>query len=699
MTVHRLMLVSLQLFATAFSLSTKSFSSNFLKWLDAESISWSYAATPDYLRHDNSTFVELSKSSILLHLIPTPTNLIETLPPNFNKRLTDWVSITKSDEGYSKVIHLHQDVWLAKTDIAKSRILIQSGEGTPKRIFARKTNARRLNATAAIAFLNDNHLWGATRAKYYYGLFKKESNECSNTRGPEEELVAVATFSARRKVERNNRLFKSHELLRFCSQRDATVVGGISKLCKNFIRDVDPDDIITLVDRDWGEGTGWHSMFEPVSAMDPLVMVVNPSEPRVRRHLVGSGITNDSVEISKAGAARRLGLPNETLVALSEVSSAEDALKRLAQDNFFPVYDTGVERLFMIVSNEDGQGSGNFLLRNSHPRYAGSYYSSNAGIAALLEHAASGSPPLDSSVDIEARNSWKKTSGTGASAKLMFSAPSSMNYNATVEVRQRDHGWRTVGLVGGTKNPSIYHSMYKVDGNGRVEPQAVISEFIKTMAVLSLAGQKVSLEDKNLRFLHFGYGAGTLVRFLSHFVRNSKHVAVELDRGVVDAAKNLLPDSPKVSIIHEDALCFSACSRHADSELFDCICIDVFDENLEVPEPFYTTGFFKNLTDHLLAPDGILVQNFHSGGKRRGLVIENASEAVSNIFEDFCWVPSLDSKPNAGNTILLASTLPFEEDDEGSIVTNLSRSALAVQSKYDLSFDAVARVQTANRAM
>jgi hypothetical protein len=702
---HRNLLVSyflvsliLQSYGITLSLSSTSHAASVLQWLDSENISWSYAKIPTHFQSKSSTFVELENSSILLHLIPGPTNLDETLPPTFNKRLTDWVSITKSQEGYNKIIHLHQDVWLAKNDIVKSRLLVQSGEGTPRRIFARKTNAKRVNATAAMAFLDENHLWGATRAKYYYGLFRENSKEHSNKRGAEEELVAVATFSARRKVQRDDRTFKSHELLRFCSQRDATVVGGISKLYKNFIRDVHPDDIVTVVDRDWGEGTGWHSMFETVSVMDPLIMVVNPKEPFVRRHLVGAGISNDNIESSKSrGDVRRLGLPMETLIALDAISNAQEALQQLAQDNFFPVYDTGVERLLMIVSKEDEQDSARMLWRNSQPKYARSYYSSNAGIASLLAYAATGSPPLDSLVDIEAIYSWKATSGTAASAKLLFSAPSSMNCNATVEVRQRANGWRTVGLVGGTKNPSIYHSIYKVDKTGQVEPKVVVSEYIKTMAVLSLAGQKALEQGRELRFLHFGYGAGTMVRFLAHYVGNSQHVAVELDEGVMDAAKHLLPDSPNVSVLAEDALLFS--HHHVDAQPFDCICIDVFEENYEVPEQFYSITFWKNLSDHLLTPDGIMVQNFHSGGRRRGLVIENASKAASNVFEDFCWVPSLDSKPNAGNAILLASKVPFQEDGEGNIVQNLSRNALAVQSKCGFSFDAVARVQTAKRAI
>jgi hypothetical protein len=628
--------------------------------------------------------VELIDKSILLHLIPTPTSLSEALSPNFNKRLTDWISASQDDEdSYSKIIHLHQDVWLNKNEIVKSRLLVQSGATNPKRIFARKTIASRINATYAMTFLEDHHLWGATRAKYYYGLFQIEIES------QHKELVAVATFSARRKVQRTARTFKSHELLRYCAQRDITVVGGISKLCKQLIRDAQPDDIITVVDRDWGDGSGWHSLgFETVSIMDPLVMVVNPNELGKRRYLVGASIQNDSNHNNTG----RLGLPMETLAKLDLTSNPEDALHILAQENNFAVYDVGVERLLNVISIEEQDNvSAKILWKHSQPKYASKYYSDNAGITSLLQYAASGGPPLDSESSFSTTSSWRSTSGTASSAKLIFSQHSSMDLNAIVEVRERDSGWRTVGIVGGTNNPSIYHGIYKVDRNGEAEPTAVVSEFIKTMAVLSLAGQNFSKEEKVLRFLHFGYGAGTLVRLLAHHVHNSQHIAVEIDSGVVDANNNLLSSPPNVSLHVGDAL------EYEDTEPFDCICIDVFDGNLKVPETFYSEEYFAHLSKNLLTPKGILVQNFHSGGKKRRLVLEKAAAAASFVFAESCWVESLDSKVNAGNSILFASKSSLLEDTKDDIVSNLSENALAIQNKYGFTFDAPDRVRRAAR--
>ncbi|KAL3934352.1 MAG: hypothetical protein SGBAC_009912 [Bacillariaceae sp.] len=540
-----------------------------------------------------------------------------------------------------------------------------------------------------MAFLDEHHLWGATRAKYYFGLFLEES-ENSNGR----ELVAVATFTARRRVKRNGWIFKSHELLRFCAQRNAFVVGGISKLCKAFIKDVKPDDLVTVVDRDWGAGSGWHSIgFHTVATMDPLAMIVNPNQPGLRRHLVGAFIQVDDLETSSEAPGRRLGLPRGVLNKLNATFDLAEIRRDLAQDDFFPVYDTGVERLFWVINSTIPE-TAQSLWQKSDPKYTSHYYSDNFGIVSLLRDAAEESHPLDSLQNIKDIESWK-ASGGARSAKLIFSAPSSMDPDAIVEVRERGNGWRTVGLVG--SKTSIYHSIYKVDENEKMEPDVIVSEFLKTMAVLALVGTQEEREKKTTRFLHFGFGAGSLVRYLANRVQNSEHVALEIDRGVVNAATRLKPDCENVSLLAQDALQYVAQAKARNVESFDCICIDVFDENLKVPEAFYSVSFLADLSDNLLSSNGILVQNFHSGGKKREAIVQNAARALSEVFEDSYFVQSLDSKSNGGNTLLFASSRPIESQDDGDSLQTLSHNALLVQEKCGLSFDAAARVHNAKR--
>ncbi|KAJ1445690.1 hypothetical protein M885DRAFT_400611, partial [Pelagophyceae sp. CCMP2097] len=151
------------------------------------------------------------------------------------------------------LVHLHEDVWRDKPEICKARLLAKVRQ-PPERCFARQTTARRIDAAVAGAFLREHHLWGAIRAKHKYGLFSR----ATSARGA--RLVAVATFSPRRHVRRGGVVFRSHELLRYCAERDGAVVGGITKLLAAFSKDHRPDDIVTVVDRDFGSAAGWEKI-------------------------------------------------------------------------------------------------------------------------------------------------------------------------------------------------------------------------------------------------------------------------------------------------------------------------------------------------------------------------------------------------------------------------------------------------------
>ena len=380
------------------------------------------------------------KNVVLLHLISSPTRLEECLPAKFQKDLTDYFNQKKDNDlgdnsnkkEYSKVIHLHRDIWDFKREIVYHRLMAQLGLGVQvdsstnhqtytniesvvmRRIFARKTIVRRITSSIAMEFLDEHHLWGATKAKHNYGLFVGSRGKDGTNDLKDEELVAVATFSAKRKIVRLEKPHRSHELLRFCSKRDSNVVGGISKLIKAFVKEKSPDDIVTVVDRDWGDGSGWHSLgFHTVATMDPIVMAVcnsneddDPSLVSRRRHLVGAGIKSRSdIENSddknlKGGKScsvkkiDRVGLSVDLLEELDSLDSIEEILGTLSRHEHFPVYDTGVERLMKVISyNSDGreiEATPSTIVdmwKNSKPTYAKEYYSPNLGIATLLKYA------------------------------------------------------------------------------------------------------------------------------------------------------------------------------------------------------------------------------------------------------------------------------------------------------------------------
>ena len=141
-----------------------------------------------------------------------------------------------------KIINLWEDVWLLKRDQVISRI--SSLLGFNKRIHGRKTKVKKLAKPIAQSFLDNNHLQGYVSSRYKLGLFEKE------------ELVAVATFSALRKMNFEEN-YKSAELIRFAVKSGYSVTGGLSKLVNYFHEQYTPNDLMTYADRDWSAGEAY----------------------------------------------------------------------------------------------------------------------------------------------------------------------------------------------------------------------------------------------------------------------------------------------------------------------------------------------------------------------------------------------------------------------------------------------------------
>jgi len=420
-------------------------------------------------------------------------------------------------------------------------------------------------------------------------------------------------------------------------------------------------DIVTVIDRDWGGGENWHTVgFETVQVLPPLCMVIGPSglgpsslslssssasitgrhtqaQQQQRYHVVGAGIEhqhnqqqqrqNDKHEFITTGnsnslkgnttsssvqdggvvssTAGRLGLPTDIWTELDRIgnistSTSNDIVQYLTNHSYYPIYDSGVERLIKIVVDDGNQkkeatkkqhqkdeppsstsssssSTAKELWKQSTPTFAASYSSTNSGIQLLLKDAEQGLPPMDSDLELKSKESWRSSSSYNtttttttnqSSNHVVFSTPSSFDPLSTnVEVIERRRGWRTVGtstIDGGVsstkkKKPrrSIYHGFYKADDDSgsMPDPHAYVSEYIKTMAVVALALSPqqpppvqqpspptvVKKQQPPRGILYFGLGAGTLVRFLAyHGSRNfSRHLAIELDGGVVKASNGI----------------------------------------------------------------------------------------------------------------------------------------------------------------
>jgi len=159
----------------------------------------------------------------------------------------------------TKKFIVYEDWWQRKPEIVKSKIL--SILQISRRLYGRQCEVRKINKTDADAFLNENHICGSTNSKIKYGLFYKG------------ELVSLATFAAQRTFRDSSR---SAELLRFCSKNGCMVVGGLDKLIQAYIKDYAPDDIMTYVNKDWGNGDAFKKIgFKKTDTVSAVSFYVN----------------------------------------------------------------------------------------------------------------------------------------------------------------------------------------------------------------------------------------------------------------------------------------------------------------------------------------------------------------------------------------------------------------------------------------
>lgn len=167
-------------------------------------------------------------------------------------------------------ILLGEDYWTYKRSVVLSRI--EAHRGVSQRIHGRMCRVIELDQQRLDAFLTTHHLIGAVNARYRYGLTD-----------PEGRVQAVAAFGRAVPIQRGDREYRSHELVRFCHHRGHHVNGGLSKLLQHFIRHQQPQDIYTAIDRDWSEGKGYALLgFEALADTSPAGFCLHGNGQRYR---------------------------------------------------------------------------------------------------------------------------------------------------------------------------------------------------------------------------------------------------------------------------------------------------------------------------------------------------------------------------------------------------------------------------------
>jgi hypothetical protein len=160
-----------------------------------------------------------------------------------------------------KLIHLWEDLWQSKPDQVLARIKSLLGKNI--RIHGRKTKAFKIAKPVSDSFLIKNHLQGSVSSRYKIGLFEKD------------ELVAVATFSALRKMNHTEN-YRSAELIRFAVKAGYSITGGLSKLIAFFAETYKPNDLMTYADRDWSAGEAYTKLgFTQTAILEPQIYVLD----------------------------------------------------------------------------------------------------------------------------------------------------------------------------------------------------------------------------------------------------------------------------------------------------------------------------------------------------------------------------------------------------------------------------------------
>ena len=184
----------------------------------------------------------------------------------------------RSSEGYPLIIT--EDRWRRQRPMMEARLLAHLEVFS--QAYARNCEVRRIDKTMAQEFLSSNHSYGYAACRYRYGLFLKRHTghiaEELNMKGAiTEKLIAVATFSNARKWIKDGKEIRSYEWTRYASLPDMRISGGMGKLLKAFIKEIQPDDIMSYADLEWSEGDVYRTLgFSREDSKEAVEFTVNP---------------------------------------------------------------------------------------------------------------------------------------------------------------------------------------------------------------------------------------------------------------------------------------------------------------------------------------------------------------------------------------------------------------------------------------
>lgn len=216
-------------------------------------------------------------------LFPLPMNAISRNEAQWQAEVLKTRLEVAANAGQTCPIIIPEDRWRRQRQMMEARILAHLEIFFP--IYARNCEVRRIEKAEAAAFLEANHSYGDAACRYRYGLFLKRhtgekslnpSSEHSRSDFPAGTLVAVAEFSNARKWLKGEKTIRSYEWTRYASLPGVRIIGGMGKMLRHFIKEVQPDDIMSYADLEWSEGAVYEQLgFTLEGHKEPVMFKVN----------------------------------------------------------------------------------------------------------------------------------------------------------------------------------------------------------------------------------------------------------------------------------------------------------------------------------------------------------------------------------------------------------------------------------------
>ena len=171
-----------------------------------------------------------------------------------------------------ETIVITEDRWRRQSDMMKSRLLAHLEQFTS--LYARNCEVRKIDKAVAAPFLAENHSYGDAACRYRYGMYLRRPSRDGKLQAG--TLVAVATFSNARKWVKGEKMIRSYEWTRYASLPGVRISGGMGKMLKAFVKEVQPDDVMSYADLEWSEGKVYEQLgFVLEGRKEPVMFVVD----------------------------------------------------------------------------------------------------------------------------------------------------------------------------------------------------------------------------------------------------------------------------------------------------------------------------------------------------------------------------------------------------------------------------------------